>query len=152
MSFPRSGAVALLLSSLLGMACAQPARPPAVREPALRGVQPTAASLEIQGPRLEISGATTASLVRTDKEQDVVVRVRLHGLPLAGDRALGQKVIELTKLRKTLASLALPREEALSSNGAPAPTKAMKPAAASPEEAMALRAVHGEAMKEMQGN
>jgi len=45
------------------------------------------------------------------------------------------------------------REEALSSNGAPAPTKAMKPvAAASPEEAMALRAVHGEAMKEMQGN
>ena len=84
MRFSRSGAVALPLSSLLGMACAQPARPPAVREPALRGVQPTAASLEIQGRRRARATpwrryASGLAQVRSAATPDSVNRIVLVG-------------------------------------------------------------------------
>ncbi|HEX7664190.1 MAG TPA: VWA domain-containing protein [Polyangiaceae bacterium] len=65
----------LFASSLIFGGCA--ARPPRVQAPVVVTAAPVPPS-----PRIEIAGAMTPSLVRVDKDEEVVVRVRVHGLPL----------------------------------------------------------------------
>ena len=100
-----------------------------------------------------IALARDGDLPSARKLLEASLRLAREGEKKFGDKALGQKVVELTKLRKTLASLAPPKEkdDAAAMSGAP-PTKAARPAAMpSPEEAIALRATHGAAMQELQG-
>ncbi|MEO8876832.1 MAG: VWA domain-containing protein [Polyangiaceae bacterium] len=70
----------LIATSLLFAACA-PAKGPTARSP----VVTTAAMVE-PAPRIEVAGAVTPSLIRIDKDQEVTVRVRVHGLPLTNKK------------------------------------------------------------------
>ena len=74
-----------LVASLAVAACAHP-RPPAISAHAEPVVATQAQVETTAGPRIEVSGDTTPSLIRIDKEQEVIVRVRVRGLALAGKR------------------------------------------------------------------
>jgi hypothetical protein len=97
-----------------------------------------------------IALARDGDLPGARKLLETSLRLAREGEKKFGDKALGQKVVELTKLRKTIASLAPAKEDAVSAGGAPAPPRAAKPMA-SPAEAMEVRALHGDAMKQVQG-
>lgn len=87
---------------------------------------------------------------------DTSVRLAKEGEKKFSDKALGEKVIEMTKLRKTLPALA-PPPDAMSAMDPSGPSKtkmAPRPAppSASPKEALELRAAHGGAMSAIQGD
>ena len=103
MSFLRSWSLLPLLASLSLAACGQPPRvarsqpPVAARAPAPEvasvpaEVTPAVAAPPVEvetpeGPRVELSAATTPGLVRTDKEQEILVRVQVHALALHGKK------------------------------------------------------------------
>ena len=98
-----------------------------------------------------IALARDGDLANARKLLEASLRLAREGEKKFGDKALGQKVVELIQLRKTLASLAPPKEDPMTMSGAPPSRPAPKPAMASPAEAKALRATHGAAMKELQG-
>jgi Ca-activated chloride channel family protein len=86
---------------------------------------------------------------------DATIRLAKEGRNKFADESFAAKVSEMTALRKTLASLA-PQAEPMTKSDSPAKAgapPAPRPAAAapSPEEAMELRAAHGDAMKALQG-
>lgn len=85
MRFVHLGSVFAVLTSLLLAACAPAKARPPLAPPAL--VVVTDAPVESpQGPRIEIAGASTPNLVRLDKDQEIVVRVRVRGLALPGKK------------------------------------------------------------------
>ncbi|HSO36862.1 MAG TPA: hypothetical protein VLT33_30255, partial [Labilithrix sp.] len=97
--------------------------------------------------------ARQGDLANARKLLEASLRLAREGEKKFSDKALGDKVIEMTKLRKTLPSLAPPAEER-STGGAPqpsAPPVAKRPSV-SPAEAMDVRAAHGGAMKALQGD
>jgi Ca-activated chloride channel homolog len=87
MSFARLGSTLALLTSFLAAACSPPPKPPAA-PPREAPVLPTAASIDaaVKVPRIEVAGATTPNLVRLGKDQEIVVRVRVRGLPQEGKK------------------------------------------------------------------
>jgi Ca-activated chloride channel family protein len=97
--------------------------------------------------------ARAGDLAGARKVLDAAQKLAKEGETKFGDKALGEKVVEMTKLRKTLPSL-LPQVDDTRHGsmgggmGRPAPPR---PVAASPAEAMSLRASHGDAMKQLQG-
>lgn len=148
---PTEGGAELAVDSYVKLAASSDAA--RLKDATVSEIEHGVTSLRVaEGTVKAIALARDGDLPNARKLLEASLRLAREGEKKFGDKALGQKVIELTKLRKTIASLAPPREEAVSSNGgAPAPPRMMTPAAASPEEAMALRAVHGNAMKQMQG-
>ena len=102
-----------------------------------------------------IALARDGDLPGARKVLDAAQKLAKEGETKFGDKTLGEKVAEMSKLRKTLPSLLPPPDEAMSGGAMPAPKRAMmmapRPAAASPADAMSLRATHGSAMKELQG-
>jgi Ca-activated chloride channel family protein len=103
--------------------------------------------------------AREGELTNARKLLDASLRLAKEGEKKFADKGLGEKVIEMTKLRKTLPSLA-PPPEAMNAGGGPSPgappPKVARPVApspaASPADAMDLRAAHGDAMKAIQGD
>lgn len=95
--------------------------------------------------------AREGDLVNARKVLEASLRLAREGEKKFSDKALGEKVTEMTKLRKTLPSLAPPPEAR--NEGASGPARmSPKPAAVSPAEAMEVRATHGAAMKSLQGD
>lgn len=86
MRFASSAKVSALFVTLMLAACAPP-RPPGPPGPPEKLVIATEARVEApKAPRLEVSGESTPNLVRLDKEQEVFVRIRVRGLPLASKK------------------------------------------------------------------
>lgn len=82
MSFPRVGSTVALVTSFVLMACTPP-KAPTVPKP--QEVVATEAHVEApKVPRLEVSADTTPNLARVGKDQEIIVRVRVRGLPLVG--------------------------------------------------------------------
>jgi hypothetical protein len=100
-----------------------------------------------------IALARNGDLVTARKTLDATIRLAKQGQAKFADEAFAAKITELESIRKRLASFAPPQA---AMNEPPAPSKAgmaQKPAAVmpSPREAMEMRAAHGDAMKELQG-
>jgi len=98
-----------------------------------------------------IALARGGDLAGARKVLDAAQKLAKEGETKFADKALGEKLTEMTKLRKTLPSLLPPPDEmAAESGGGRVRAMAPKPVAASPAEAMSLKAAHGAAMKELQ--
>ena len=100
--------------------------------------------------------ARDGDLPTARKVLETTLRLAKEGEKKFSDKALGEKAIELTKLRKTLPTLVPPAEpmaEAPRKGGmAPVAAKAPpRPAPASAEDAMEMKASHGKAMEALQG-
>lgn len=97
--------------------------------------------------------ARGGDLAGARKILDAAQKLAKEGETKFGDKALGEKVVEMAKLRKTLPSLLPPPDEAMvgGMGGGMKRPMAPRPVAASPADAMSLRASHGEAMKQLQG-
>lgn len=83
MSFARLGSTLALLTSILAVGCAHDRHPAmtTVAAAPVPSMTPSAPSVP-PTPRIELSATTTPTLVRLDKDQEIVVRVRVHGLPV----------------------------------------------------------------------
>ncbi len=104
-----------------------------------------------------IALARDGDLANARKMLDLALRLAKEGEKKYSDKALGEKRVEMTKLRKSLPTL-VPRPEArmreVPSAGAPQTIVPKMPAAPmpSPADAMSVRAAHGNAMKDLQGD
>ena len=102
--------------------------------------------------------AREGDLPNARKVLEASLRLAKEGEKKFSDKALGEKVLELTKLRKTLPSLVPPpppRDEAAMgpvSKTMPPRAPSVATPAPSPAEAMDMRAAHGKAMKDIQGD
>ncbi len=98
--------------------------------------------------------ARDGDLANARQVLETTLRLAKEGEKKFSDKALGEKAIELTKLRKTLPTLVPPLDtaDAPRKGGiAPVAAKAPRPAA-SPEDAMEMKTAHGRAMDAIQGN
>jgi Ca-activated chloride channel family protein len=114
-----------------------------------------------------MAAARNGDLPAAKKLIDTAIKLATEGAKRFDDKALGKKVEEMNKLRKTLPTLVPPPEPRESNMLVPpggagparpdraeaaAPRPAAAPAAkASPQESMDMRAAHGNAVKELQG-
>lgn len=110
-----------------------------------------------------MAAARNGDLPAARKLLDTAIKLASEGAKRFEDKALGKKVDEMNKLRKTLPTLVPPPEpresNMMAPGGAPrpadraaAPAPAAAPVAkASAQESMEMRAAHGNALKELQG-
>jgi hypothetical protein len=108
-----------------------------------------------------MAAARNGDLPAARKLLDTAIKLATEGAKRFDDKALGKKVDEMTKLRKTLPTLVPPPEpresNMMAPGGAPRPAdRAAAPAPApvakaSAQESMEMRAAHGNALKELQG-
>lgn len=150
---PTEGGAALAAETFVKLAASTEAA--RLKDSVVTDIEHGATTMRVaDGTVKAISQARVGDLAGARKLLESALQLAKEGEKKFADKALGQKVIELTKLRATLASLAPPREpEAWSPNGAPPPARrVMAPRPVAPAEAMGLRATHGDAMKQIQGD